>query len=227
MGKLLNNRVVIRVTKNDTKSITKDDGTVIDLIIRVEFKDDTADDAQTLKNFGVVEHTCEDSELLVGDKVWFDPALMGNGSKFFDEQPDYTLVWTFDKTTYHKKDDYYYDNRGRKRYNVIRGEIYDETQVYAVERDGEIFGYDTWHLFELPEEVKSDAGIILVDEEINNLHCIADSIGSDFSLKGKECLINIDGGTVMFIELSIRDKRYAVASIEDVIATIDVETEIA
>ena len=226
MEKLLNNRVVIRVTKNDTKSITKDDGTVINLITRVEFKDDTADDAVTLKNVGVVEHTCDDSELLVGDKVWFDPALMGNGSKFFDEQPDYTLVWTFDKTTYHKKDDYYYDNRGRKRYNVIKGEIYDETQVYAVERDGEIFGYDTWHLFELPKEVKSYGGIFL-KEDVNNLHCIADSIGSGISLKGKECLINIDGGTIMYIEIMINGKNYAVASIEDIVATIDVEAEIA
>ena len=107
--------------------------------------------------------------------------------------------------------------------SAIKGEIFEETQIYAVERDGKLYGYNTWYLFKLPDDLLSDGGILLNDES-SRLVCVADSIGrptQNINLEGRECLINIDGDVVMYIELDIEGEKYAVASSEDVIAVFE------
>lgn len=223
---IINNRVLISVQQNETKKITRNDGVEIELITRLDYKSGTASDVEISKDRGVVIEVAENSCLKKGDFVYFDRAIVNNETMLVDRRGGEIIVWANDATTYHRRDVYTFNKKGRKTYTFKRGEIKDETQIYAVERDGVLRGYNTWYLFRLDnvEFKQEESGVFVQRDEFNILECVAESINppSDYnSLLGKRCLIKTDGDLIMYIEIKIGDSTYAVASIEDVIAIVD------
>lgn len=175
--KLLGNRILVRITKENresiySKEIIRNDGTKTKLFINVAAQDDKdARGSSLFVQTGIVEMVSDEvKDVQVGDIALLDYQLCNSVINFFSKDEKGELYWLNATTTYYDHTEVAYQTRRSRRDQIVfsKGEIDELSMLLGVIRNDELIARAPYvFLLHLPvmRILTTDSGIVFQEKD--------------------------------------------------------------